>query len=644
MPSNIDVSKPTSTMAYTADVRQNFRHTRDEINELDNELNVLDRKIDDFEDDYLTKDDADATYLRRDVSTIPGFMWAEQGFRVGNGTNYTATIEPNLFALGSSSALTAQITLQATNTARKSVKWISQGGADRWELVASGQELGSSQGSNFVLERTMDDGLKYNSLRIERNTGIMRLGDGLVSVESQTRPNSVVAFVGDQQRWGFWSDTFGNNLHIGTVSADLAPLSARITLSTDDLRFNMRVVYNQAVNFSAGIQMDNGSRLMLWTDPLVDNEAATKHYVDGQLTEGSFATKDYVDATFLDKTTGGVVADQISMALEPIADEHLANKKYVDDKIGDVDFADYATLEYLAEQIDGTKVYTDAEVAALRQIVIDADYLTAGSGDVRYFTKTQSDDRYLRPDVGGFITKPIQLLFAPAITNDAVHKGYVDGAITNAVQGLDTTFLKKDGSNSFTGVLDFEGDSLGLRWPRGAIAYEINTGLRFRRSTGQDKLFTEDNNGANPHALLDARDARANSALHNLTQNYTLPAGGAWIMIWSGAYPIPRGGNSRISISIMLHTELPTANIIALIGVRLQGLSNIERHGFIYRMNEINSDYVVTLVYDMIGANQGFAIQAANLATSTPLDITIRGGDDAVDNRSQILFTDLGPR
>jgi hypothetical protein len=46
-----------------------------------------------------------------------------------------------------------------------------------------------------------------------------------------------------------------------------------------------------------------------------------------------------------------------------------------------------------------------------------------------YLTQTQGDVRYIRPDVGGFVTGPLQLLFNPVVPNDAITKGYVDTRI-----------------------------------------------------------------------------------------------------------------------------------------------------------------------------------------------------------------------
>ena len=58
-------------------------------------------------------------------------------------------------------------------------------------------------------------------------------------------------------------------------------------------------------------------------------------------------------------------------------------------------------------------------IQAVADPVSDTDALNRRTGDSRYF----------RPDVGGFITGPMQLLFAPSVANDAVNKGYVDGQI-----------------------------------------------------------------------------------------------------------------------------------------------------------------------------------------------------------------------
>jgi hypothetical protein len=78
--------------------------------------------------------------------------------------------------------------------------------------------------------------------------------------------------------------------------------------------------------------------------------------------------------------------------------------------VGTVQFMPSVTALFVTLDLGRNRIMNVADAAA------DADALNRQSGDARY----------LQPNVGGFITGPLQLLFAAVAPNDAVTKGYVD--------------------------------------------------------------------------------------------------------------------------------------------------------------------------------------------------------------------------
>lgn len=106
-----------------------------------------------------------------------------------------------------------------------------------------------------------------------------------------------------------------------------------------------------------------------------------------------------------------------------------------------------------------------------------------------------ADARYLRPDVGGFMTGALQLLFTPAVPNDAVTKGYVDNAI--GAVATPTTLRTQA----------FEPNQVVIPSPTGnVVIFDQNVdvpaaGLRYLLVT-VDPLFACDQPATNPWSLV----------------------------------------------------------------------------------------------------------------------------------------------
>lgn len=236
------------------------------------------------------------------------------------------------------------------------------------------------------------------------------------------------------------------------------------------------------------------------------------------------------------------------------------------------------------------------------------------------------------------------LVIRRGAANEAViienHDGGGRSPIVTEASG-DARYLRSTGGE-VTGIVEFIGASLGFRWQAGAIIFDqIGLGLTFRRSLGQDSLWTEDFAGApaSRHRLLTALDMPAPSVKADPASVSLLPTDD-WKTFYTGTFPIPRGGNSRLLISISITVAMTGAGgSIWQIGARLTApAGGGERRIFAYSPN----DAVTFNFYaDVTGTNPPITVQVAGIGATIPAGSnTLATGD----HRSQILITDLGPR
>ena len=206
--------------------------------------------------------------------------------------------------------------------------------------------------------------------------------------------------------------------------------------------------------------------LYLNSDPTNPSEAATKRYVDGQITNigSSYSTKVYVDDAFLRKTGDIMTGGNLKLSAEPTDPKHATTKNYVDvtflRKDGDVMTGGNLTLS--AEPTDPKHATTKAYVDLF--IKKSGDTMTAGNLtlsseptlDKHATTKTYVDsvktyaDTTFVKKVGDTMTAGNLTLSAePTDGKHATTKTYVDGVKTYA----DTTFVKKQGDTMTAGNL-----------------------------------------------------------------------------------------------------------------------------------------------------------------------------------------------
>jgi hypothetical protein len=138
----------------------------------------------------------------------------------------------------------------------------------------------------------------------------------------------------------------------------------------------------------------------------------------------------------------------------------------------------------------------------------------------------------------------------------------------------------------------------------------------------------------------DARYGRAQSVVIDLPGNVIF-ASATFANLMPITFAIPRGGNSRIMVSVVLDCSLPGDSQICITGVRCSSAPATIRSGFLYQLNGACSGVVAQFVFDVAGTSVGpFDVQCANLSTGP--------GGGAVSwtalAGSQAIVTDLGPR
>lgn len=289
--------------------------------------------------------------------------------------------------------------------------------------------------------------------------------------------------------------------------------------------------------------------------------------------------------------------------------------------------------------------------AALSRSYADSRYLQTAAGDGRYLQLTGGtvDGELVleTPDPGdtGVQQPGISFINYARIYED-IRAGLVLRRDNNnqpvIVENNDGSARERvitSGSAVFNSPIDFDGVSLGVRWQDGALIFDQTTlGLTFRRAAGQSDLWVEDSTGtlASRQRILTGLDARAPSVIaepDSLDLGQTL---GNWQLYWSGNYSIPRGGNSRLRVSVSVTTTGGNASLFA-IAARIGALS---RGGQFIYFTGGGAQFEFYL--DVTGINPLISVELCVLSGSpNGAIVTVGPGND---NRSQILIADLGPR
>jgi hypothetical protein len=259
MSSSIDILKPGEGRAYTADVRDNFRHARNEIQALQSWADFAGGRIDTLE--ALVGEGSQGEYLPISGGILTGDL----------------TLAP---ATGGSF-----LTLDSTQTDAATSIFGQKNGINRWQsaLGDSTDETGSNSGSNFILVAFADDGSVVGGdavLRIIRATRAATFFGGL-SVSG----GSILAIGTNRIQAG----QPGSANHITLIPGTPGTGVADITVGGIDGNVDMRLFATGAgqIRSMNHFIMNGVSNFTLAVDPTLPLHATTKQYVDSLIGEGS---------------------------------------------------------------------------------------------------------------------------------------------------------------------------------------------------------------------------------------------------------------------------------------------------------------------------------------------------------------------
>jgi hypothetical protein len=314
------------------------------------------------------------------------------------------------------------------------------------------------------------------------------------------------------------------------------------------------------------------------------------------------ATTDYVWRDFLPRVGGQMQGPLIATAGGSLTNMGLA--------FGDNATGFYRTGNVLVVGISGGFVtqYTPTAVMMNVNVVMgnmlvtnmgdatsDTDALNRRSGDARYLQQAAADLRYL-----------------------------------------------SQGGGTVAGVLSFTPGQGIVFQPGSSVLYENNGVLVLRQAANDLGVFIEPSNGvtAGRRRILTTDDGRAASLVVELPASQTFTSG-TFVNVFPITYPIPRGGNSRIMVSVLMDCALPGDGQIAIAALACSNAPATIRRTFVYQLNAQCSGIAAQFVFDVAGTSIGpFDVMAANLGGgaggSAPSWTALAG--------AQAVVTDLGPR
>jgi len=213
-------------------------------------------------------------------------------------------------------------------------------------------------------------------------------------------------------------------------------------------------------------------------------------------------------------------------------------------------------------------------------------------------------------------------------------------------QSGDARYVQRTGgaSASLSGNLVINGVSNGVQFSTTAFIYAPAAGLVLRRGLVGNNVYTEANSGdvATRRRLLTEDDLPAPSVNYTMLADITLT--GTFQNIFSLAYPIPRGGNSRVQVTITAGLRAAQISSIGMVQVNCTPGTQVE-NVFAYTIDSGGgmpacSGLSLTFGLDVTGTNPTIAAQIRNLTTTT---LVLAGGNTDPE-RTLVTISDLGAR
>jgi len=347
--------------------------------------------------------------------------------------------------------------------------------------------------------------------------------------------------------------------------------------------------------------------LSLDLDPTLPQHAVTKRYADGLAPDLSpFLRKD-----------GGQMTGPLILDGDPTLPDHASTKRYVDTTAG-------GYLPRSGGSMTGP-------------LVLASDPTVDDQAATKHYADSLVPDLspYLRKE-GGQMTGTLISAPGTGVTNPGV-----------AIGDNSTGFLK---SGTYIGIIA-SGQLVAQANPNEwQMAVPLNMSIRQIINLGEPTA----QNHATTRNYVDNR--RASTLLFNVPSDIDVPQDGSWVTVGALPYAIPRGGNSRIMVSLSANI-LFTASAggqfgqgILFVAARIRG--NPERQIFTYGViivgtgERVSGGFTVNLIADVTGFNPVVTVEVAtrdggNSAPAQPW--ALLGGDASVATRSQYAITDLGP-
>jgi len=349
-----------------------------------------------------------------------------------------------------------------------------------------------------------------------------------------------------------------------------------------------------------------------------------------------------------------------TLELPPTQPDHAVTKQYADGLLPDL-------TPYL--RLDGGQM--------LGPLALAADPTTPAQAATKRYADSLVPDLspYLRRD-GGLMTGILSLALEPTADNHAVTKRYAD-ALTPDM----SAFLAKAGGQMLGALITARGTSVtdpGLAIGDNSTGFFRTGNVVVVGISGEVVMqwFFNQLMVAVPISMVNQRitalgmptapqDAatksyvdtqRSSALLFNVPADLAIPVNGDWVDLDVRAFPIQRGGISRIMVSLSANVKLTGASGgqvgqgILILAARILGQP--ERNAWVYGFDNVPgggrvaSGFTVNLYADVTGFNPVVTIQVAMRDASpggAPQPASIVGGGAGVADRSQYVMVDLGP-
>lgn len=417
------------------------------------------------------------------------------------------------------------------------------------------------------------------------------------------------------------------------------------------------VVNSPQANFTNDVHIDGETQifgdLILGHDPTAADHAVTKRYAD--------ALSPDIDLTAYLRRSGDTMTGPLILADDPAADLEAVPKRYADSLI--------AALDLDAYLLRSGGVMT----GALQVPNGDANQVALGIGSASTGFWRTGETIILALNASALavfattefqfgapinmVSRHITQLATPTANDHAANKLYVDTAF--GAINLDNYLLRSGGqmtgpliaqagtNNTNLGVAI--GDNSTGFWRSGTFLIAVLGGGTVWQSSLTEMMMAVRLNMATqsitnvgaPAANGDAANKQYVDQRRALPVVIVVPSEVGPISTTAFAnlapinYTIPRGGNSRILINVMLDCQTPSDSQIVIAGVRIDLLAADVRRTMLYRANGACGGISTQFVMDVTGtAMPTMNVQVAMLG-GTP-SYNVQAG-------SQIVVTDLGP-